>query len=301
MNLESYKTTEHLIEDYKEVQSFIGKSARHYTRLLTLDLLSFQLSRKSNLECLDRPRVQFLYFHHIFNDEIVKFEQVIKSLLEVYTIISYSEAVARLDSGVIDKPYLCLSSDDGFRNNLNALEVLRNYGLSCCFFINPDSIGLTDIFHVSKFCKERLFMPPVSFLNWDDIEYLQSLGHEIGSHTMGHINVAEVDIRDFEENLYMSVETLKKYVGDLNHFAFPYGELKHFSRPAYYSVFQAGFKSCASAVRGCHINTNFELNNEEILIRRDLVIFDWKLEHILYFLMRNSKFEKFQYNLFKYL
>jgi peptidoglycan/xylan/chitin deacetylase (PgdA/CDA1 family) len=297
MGIDSNKTSEILIEDYKKVEKFIGKTTRHYARILTLDLLSFQLYRKSNLEYLKRPRVQFLYFHHVFNDEIVKFEQVIKSLLEVYTIISYSEAVAKLHSGLIDKPYLCLSTDDGFRNNLNALEVLKNYGVSCCFFINPDSIGLTDIVHISKFCKERLFMPPVSFLNWDDIEYLQSLGHEIGSHTMGHINVAEVNIRDFEENLFTSAETLKKYVGDLEHFAFPYGELKHFSRPAYDLVFRAGFTSCASAVRGCHINPNVKLNYDEVLIRRDLVIFDWKLEHILYFLMRNSKFEKFQYDL----
>lgn len=293
------KTTEALVEDYREVELFCGMTMRNYVRSLSLDFLSHQLNLKCNREYLKRPRVQFLYFHHIFNDEIENFEKLIKNLLEVHTIISYSEAVSRVQSGIIDKPYICLSSDDGFKNNLNAIKVLNEYGISCCFFVNPDSIGYTNIDTIAKYCKEKLFFPPVPFLNWDDVEYLQSLGHEIGSHTMGHINIAEVEICLFEDNLLNSFEILKNRTGDVKHFAFPYGQLRHFSRSAFDSVFRLGFKSCASAVRGCHIPTNVTLLQSKLLIRRDLVIFDWKLKHTLYFLMRNSKFHNFHYNIFE--
>ena len=38
-------------------------------------------------------------------------------------------------------------------------------------------------------------------MDWNDIEYLIENGHEIGSHTIGHINIAKTDIRTVEENI----------------------------------------------------------------------------------------------------
>jgi len=95
----------------------------------------------------------------------------------------------RLLSGTVDKPYIAWSSDDGFKNNAIAAEVLNNYGAKACFYINPETIGLSDKNKIKQFCDVKLKMPPIAFADWRDVELLLKQGHEIGSHTMAHDNV----------------------------------------------------------------------------------------------------------------
>ena len=296
-----YYNAQNSLDYYDQVKLLRETTIREYIRNTTLDVFSFQLYLEPFWGYFKKPRIQFLYFHHVFDDEIKKFDRLVQDLLKIYTFISYSEAVNKIISGEIDKPYVCFSSDDGFKNNLNAHCVLKNYGISCCFFINPDSIGLKSIDKIKDYCEKRLFFPPVNFLNWDDVENLKKNGHEIGSHTIGHINIAEVGLNYLEDNLFESRENIINRLGSVSHFAFPFGELKHFSRPAFDLVFRVGFNSCASAVRGCHVPSKENIDRTGLLVRRDLVIFDWSQSHVLYFNMRNSRNSYFQDNLLNYL
>ena len=66
----------------------------------------------------------------------------------------------------IDKPYIAFSSDDGFKNNLFAAEILNNYGASACFFINPGLVEECDFQKIKNHCRNKLHLPPIEFLNW---------------------------------------------------------------------------------------------------------------------------------------
>ena len=68
-------------------------------------------------------------------------------------------------SGNIDKPYISISLDDGFKNNLSAVKIMNKYGIKGCFFVNPDTIGLKDFSEVKSFCNNRLHCPPTEFMN----------------------------------------------------------------------------------------------------------------------------------------
>lgn len=285
---------EQFIHSYEEVKRLKPKALRGMLRNMALSGLSIA----ANERYLSKPRIQFLYVHHVFNDEEKKLEVLLKRLAKEHTFISYGEAVEKILSGKIDKPYITFSSDDGFKNNLRAAEIMNEYGAKACFFINPGIIGETDFSKINKFCTQRLEFPPVEFLTWDEVAKLQQWGHEIGSHTMMHMNIAATSEQEIKGDLAQTYRILGERCGGVRHFAFPYGRFFHFSSAGRKAVFETGFQTCATAERGCHINAAAPISNTELCIRRDHIVLDWKLSHVLYFLINNAKNATADNNLF---
>ena len=140
-----------------------------------------------------------------------------------HQFITYNDAINRILTGTIDKPYIAFSSDDGFKNSLRAAEVLNEYNAKACFFINPGIIGETDFDKINKYCTETLAFPPVEFLNWDEVAHLQKWGHEIGSHTMMHMNIAKATEQKIKDDMRQTFRILNERCGSVKHFAYPYG------------------------------------------------------------------------------
>jgi peptidoglycan/xylan/chitin deacetylase (PgdA/CDA1 family) len=124
-------------------------------------------------------------------------------------------------------------------------------------------------------------------------------GHEIGSHTMSHINVAKTPNDLLFQEIADSKRIIDEKCGKTIHFAYPYGRHFHFSSTGRKMVFEQGYLSCASAERGCHIVPSGGIKDkEQFLIRRDHVILDWPINHISYFLSRNVMKADFKNNFF---
>ena len=285
-----------LIDTYAQIKDKQNGKARSYMRSLALNVLSLKQELFDAKVILERPRIQFLYFHHIFKDEAENFDKLVSYLSKHYTFISHSEAVNRLVCDTIDKPYIAWSSDDGIENNILAAKILNKYGASCCFYINPASVGLTNFSEIKEFCKTKLEMPPVAFLNWKQVELLQKQGHEIGNHTFKHDKVSDLTQNQFESDFMKAHEELVRRCGHIKHFAYTYGKYEDFTKEAFDYVYNKGYASCTTAVRGCHINGNGPLQKNTILLRRDQIIADWKIDHIKYFLMENAKNADFATN-----
>ncbi|MEI8087208.1 MAG: polysaccharide deacetylase family protein [Paludibacter sp.] len=288
-------------ENYIEIRKQKPVGLRDQLRTIALDGLSILDKLKGIDILLNKPRVQFLYLHHVFKEEEIKLDRLLKMLSLNHQFISYSEGVDKVLENSIDKPYICFSLDDGFKNNLRAAEILNEYNAKACFFVNPSIVGLNTFNEIEKHCFERLQFPPVEFLNWNDIEKLQNMGHEIGSHTMDHIDIANTEEDVFIEDCKKTFDILLKQCGEVNHFALPYGRFGHFNEVAREIVFNSGFKSCATAERGCHINHDRLLLKQELCIRRDHIVLDWKTDHIIHFIAKNSKRATIANNLFPYL
>lgn len=278
----------HYCNSFAEFQQFQGGGFRRKARSIVLDGLSLTNTLEKNQKLLEIPRVQLLYIHHIFRDEVSNFEKIVAFLAKGHTFISHSEAVRRIVENDIDGPYIAWSSDDGIWNNMLAAEVLNKYGASCCFYVNPQSIELTKFEDIERFCKTKLDMPPVKFLSWEDVNILQKQGHEIGNHTYDHSMVSQLSLDQFASNFNRAHEVLSQKCGEITHFAYTYGKFEHFNKPAYDFVFDRGYHSCTSAVRGCHINGTKKLEPNEVFLRRDQIIADWKLEHIVYFMIQSA-------------
>lgn len=263
--------------------------ARRWVRHLALSSLASVYQLSGRLSSLDRNRVQFLYLHHIFEDEEAGFRRVLQYLNRRHALIGYSEAVERVWSGEIDRPYICFSFDDGLKNCLSAARILDEFGVPGCFFICPAMVGETDSQKLREFCVRKLTLPPTELLTWDDAETLLANGHEIGSHTMSHHVLSRITSEQAQDEIASSHEVLTRRLGSVKHFAWPEGLYSCFTATAARTVFQAGFQSCASAERGCHVN-KVETVRSDLCIRRDYIGAKWPLSHIAYFLMANSQF-----------
>ena len=277
------------IKTYKELEkqspNVISRKIRHSA--LNLLALKDRLLNWNNIVS-QKAGVQILYFHHVYDDEILAFDLLLKYLAQSHTFVSYSEAVYRILNGDNSEPCIALSSDDGFQNNLVAAKIMDKYAAKACFFINPNSIGLSDPSLIADFCRNRLKVRPTKFLNWNEINDLQNSGHEIGAHTRDHINVAETPLRAFREDLEATRKIINSRCGNPRYFSFPFGRIAHFSKEAMAEVFKAGHDSCASAERGSH-NCEKPVRKEKLLLRRDQIIAGWPLSHNLYFIRRNLK------------
>jgi peptidoglycan/xylan/chitin deacetylase (PgdA/CDA1 family) len=260
------------------------KGWRPFIRSKALDLLS---SIPGNFQ--PDPTVQLVYLHHIFEDEKAAFRTLLSRLADHYTFISHSEAVKRILQQQIDRPFLSFSLDDGFKNCMEAAAILDEFDAKACFFVCPALIGLTDFQKIQKFNRQQMNFPPVTYMDWKDIDSLLKRDHEIGSHTMTHINIAKSNHQITQEEIFQSAEVLKNRTGKIGHFAWPYGRFSDFTQQAKELVFKAGFDSCASAVRGAHPPLSTKINKEDLCLRRDHVIAAWPLKHSLYFIRRSSK------------
>jgi len=276
------------IKNYSEVKKYKGYNFRDVIKNLVLKLALKLYVFLDTKKILLKPRIQFLYFHHVFDDEVSNFEKLILKLRKKNNFISYSDAISRIENNLIDKPYIVLSSDDGFKNNLNAAKILDKYNIKCCFFINPDSIGLKDFVKIKNYCKIKLNMPPVEFLDWEDLLFLNKNGHEIGSHSMDHLNFSTLNEQEAKNNLIKAIDVLKKKCFKIEHFAYPYGRLIDFNKISFDAVFKSGYHSCSSAIRGCHFPSKNNIEKNNLLLKRDIVIMDSNFSNIFYFIYKNA-------------
>lgn len=235
---------------------------------------------------LQQKRVHFLYFHHLFSDEVANFRRLLHILSKDHVLIGYSEAVDRVVNGNIDGNYITISFDDGFKNNLQAAEVLKEFGVTGCFFVCGAFIGIDSHAEIKRFCQEILHLPPLEPMTWSDLESLRSAGHEIGAHTMTHSNLRSIPHGEAEQEIAAIQELLQDRLGAANHFSWPYGTFQDINPRVAKYIFDLGFTSCASAVRGCHMKAT---TTSRVCIRRDHIIAAWPLGHTLYLISRSVR------------
>ena len=241
---------------------------------------------------LKRPRVHVIFLHHVFEDEARPFRDLIKTLCATMTPITYSDGVERILSNRIDRPYIAFSFDDGFKNCLTAASILEEFGARACFFVCPNVVGEADRETVGRFARERLHLPPIEFMNWDDLQSLVGRGHEIGNHTKSHRNLA-ADFQNLDDadnqladDIGGAAEILQRRIGKVAHFAWPYGRFDAISIKARGMVLAAGHRSCASGQRGAHVVG--APSASDLCLRRDHVIAAWPKSHVMYLLSRSA-------------
>lgn len=233
---------------------------------------------------LRRPRLQILNLHHVFPDEEEGFRRLLGWLRETgHDLVPYGAGVAALVEGRLERPSVAVTFDDGLHSCVRAAAILEEFGTRGCFFVVTDMVGETDPERVRRFCAERIHMPPVAFLDWDDVDALARAGHEIGSHTHTHPVMSDLTPEGAAEELGASREALMRRMGAVRHFSWPRGRFAHFSADAAAAVFEAGFESCASAERGAHPPVHVPVPARGVCLRRDHAIAAWPLAHHRWF------------------
>jgi hypothetical protein len=263
------------------------RTFRDALRCLALNAMTIGQQQAPLPDC---PRIQFLLLHHVFDDEIAAFQRLLARLAQYFQYIDYSEAIDRILTNRIDRAYLAVSFDDGLKCGRRAADELARVGARACFFVCPPLLDQPNSALAGEFCRRRLQHAPVEFLDWDDAAALVDQGHEFGAHTMSHPNLATLSATQAEDEIKTSREALARRLGAVRHFAWPYGQLEHIRREVVQAVFDAGFQSCASGVRGCHgpVGAARHVSSTQLCVRRDSIIAGWPLSHILHFMRRSA-------------
>jgi peptidoglycan/xylan/chitin deacetylase (PgdA/CDA1 family) len=164
-----------------------------------------------------------------------------------FKVVSLSELLARMRRGADISRHLVITFDDGYRDNYHvAAAELKKRGLPACFFVPTAFMG-TD--QVAWWDQQQAI--PSEWMTWDEVRSLRSDGFEVGAHTITHADCGCISGEVAQYEIGGSKAVLEAQVGDrINHFAAPYGDLRHMTEENRTLVRNAGFGCCLSTLRG---------------------------------------------------
>jgi peptidoglycan/xylan/chitin deacetylase (PgdA/CDA1 family) len=170
--------------------------------------------------------VRVICYHDIPERDLPLFDKQIAFFKKEYTIIDARQLKDFfLGRGFLPNANVFITFDDGSADQYKAAEVLDQYKIQACFFVNT---GDRD----KEFINARpgTKLPPMT---WEQIKDLHRRGHIIGSHTVSHANLSRLQPYEIAREMLESKKSLEAAIGDkVEFFAFPYGTLKEISQEA---------------------------------------------------------------------
>jgi peptidoglycan/xylan/chitin deacetylase (PgdA/CDA1 family) len=135
-----------------------------------------------------------------------------------------------------------LTFDDGYRCVVeHALPVLERFGFTATLFVVTGAVGTTTDWYVRKGGR------PLEHASWQELEQAQARGLEVGSHTVHHPWLGELDADSVCEELGRSKEEIEKHLGRCNHLSYPHGDA---SPELARAVSEAGYRTACTTRRG---------------------------------------------------
>ena len=174
------------------------------------------------------------------------FRDLCRMLQRRFHVVSLTEAMDLIEGAQRwPRRVVAITFDDCYKDNLFAARVLAEHKLPACFFV-PTAYPGTD--HVFPW---DVGLQRMANLTWDDIKEMVGLGHEIGSHTVHHVNMAQVSIDEARRELQEAKETLERRTGrPTQWFAYPFGGRDNFLAERLALVREAGYRGCFSGFGG---------------------------------------------------
>jgi peptidoglycan/xylan/chitin deacetylase (PgdA/CDA1 family) len=149
------------------------------------------------------------------------------------------------DTAVTDnaRNQFIISFDDGCRNVLrNALEPLRLNGFRAIQFVVADLIGNVNEWDV------RVGEVPEPLMTESEIREWLAAGHTLGSHSLRHLRLTRLSVRDAREEIAASKKKLEDlFAVPIEHFCYPYGDWNEGVRDL---VADAGYLTAVTLGRG---------------------------------------------------
>lgn len=188
-------------------------------------------------------------------------EQTIKDYKQKgFRFASIDEVGEILEKGKVDKPFVCLTFDDGYRDNYtNALPILKKEQV-------PFAVYATTGFVDNKqsmwwYPNERLGLSRDELLNLD-AEPLCT----IGAHTVTHPKLEELSAQEQRMEIKQSKQELENLLGHpVDHFSYPHGS---YNEDAIVVVEECGFRTALMAWGGVVRKGDFPLLLHRVELRQ---------------------------------
>lgn len=145
-------------------------------------------------------------------------------------------------------------------------------------------VGSDQELAVQEFEKQLEVVPLASkdcrMLTWDQVRLLRRRGHTIGSHTLTHPNVAQIDVEEAKRELLNSKQRLEQVLGEpIVHFSYPSPILEpHYTEQTVKICEQTGYKTAVTCTSGAVTAHHHPLSMPRIPSAWDTIQFRWNLE-----------------------
>ena len=200
--------------------------------------------------------IRFPFYHHVFDDERRDFARQLEFMAKHGDFIGLDDAAGMIEAGKrIDGRYFCISFDDGFKNWItNAMLILVDHGVPAAFFVAAGYIGTSvnaDQEKLLGFYDSGDVL--MEFLDWDDCRAMADAGMTIGSHTVNHVHLNDLDDDATLAELAGSKQMIETQLGRAcDHFCCPFGRANIDYRPGHHPEIakRAGYRTFLATTRG---------------------------------------------------
>lgn len=184
-----------------------------------------------------QPLVRVVVFHDIQDD--VWFEQMITHLVAQYHILTPDAYIQGMY--VRGKINILITFDDGYASWVEKVfPLFKKHGIKGLFFINSGLVNLAlDIEKSKHFVQEKLLLSSDrTILSWNGVHILHAQGHMIGGHTMNHVRLSTLPLREQRMEIGRDKEQIETMLGtSITCFAYPFGQRSDFTKATERAVF----------------------------------------------------------------
>ena len=217
--------------------SLIRKSIINIGDLLGENLPKFFIKKNFN----KKARLTIYNLHSTSDIFFPEFENLLKEIESNAKFINPKFLKNFFNNKYGDKSYSLLTLDDGFKNNYKfAEEVLEKLDIKAIFFIIPKFLvkkdeNLNYQFFEALYPNEKLISAEQIKSNFSPLSVSQIIklykkGHTIGMHGLNHENFAKLNESQMKISIKEGINIFKKYHIKINHFAYPFGDKKSFTK-----------------------------------------------------------------------
>jgi peptidoglycan/xylan/chitin deacetylase (PgdA/CDA1 family) len=136
------------------------------------------------------------------------------------------EALIEVADGRVSRPTAFLTFDDGFRDNHEtALPLLREYGFAAFVFVLPPLLESGSALAWPEMRDDLArFSATMRSVTWSMLGEMKEGGFEVGSHTLSHPHLPQLDGDELRQELWESRVAIRDRLGTCDTLAYPFGE-----------------------------------------------------------------------------
>jgi peptidoglycan/xylan/chitin deacetylase (PgdA/CDA1 family) len=140
-----------------------------------------------------------------------------------YVGLTFAESERARLAGRLPKRTVVVTFDDGFASTSRARPALAKAGFPGTVFVVTDFVESGDSLSFISNGSSSEAADELAPLGWSELAELRELGWEVGSHTVTHPRLPDIDAPALKRELELSRETIERRLGSCETLAYPYG------------------------------------------------------------------------------